>query len=55
MRAHDYTEDQLVEQPAIGLFAKIGWQTASALQDLSRTRELLLPRPLSGQVQTATN
>jgi type I restriction enzyme R subunit len=25
-----YTEDQLVEQPAIGLFADLGWQTVSA-------------------------
>jgi hypothetical protein len=25
---HAYTEDQLVEQPAIGLFAELGWQTA---------------------------
>ena len=25
---HAYTEDQLVEQPAIGLFAELGWQVA---------------------------
>ena len=25
MSAHAYTEDQLVEQPAIGLFAELGW------------------------------
>jgi hypothetical protein len=24
--SHAYTEDQLVEQPAIGLFAELGWQ-----------------------------
>ena len=29
--SHAYTEDQLVEQPAIGLFAELGWQTAAAL------------------------
>jgi type I restriction enzyme R subunit len=29
---HAYTEDQLVEQPAIGLFAELGWQTMSALE-----------------------
>jgi hypothetical protein len=23
---HAYTEDQSVEQPAIGLFAELGWQ-----------------------------
>ena len=27
--SHAYTEDQLVEQPAIGLFAALGWQTIS--------------------------
>ena len=30
MTAHPYTEDQLVEQPAIQLFADLGWQTLSA-------------------------
>ena len=28
---HAYTEDQLVEQPAIGLFAELGWHTVVAL------------------------
>ncbi len=28
-----YTEDQLVEQPAIGLFAELAWQTVSALDE----------------------
>ena len=28
MSANAYTEDQLVEQPAIGLFAELGWQVA---------------------------
>ena len=28
---HAYTEDQLVEQPAIELFAELGWQTLSAM------------------------
>ena len=28
---HTYTEDKLVEQPAIGLFAELGWQTVSAV------------------------
>jgi type I restriction enzyme R subunit len=28
MSVHAYTEDQLVEQPAIGLFAELGWQVA---------------------------
>lgn len=33
MSPHSYTEDQLVEQPAIGLFAALGWQTVSALDE----------------------
>ncbi|HBA87418.1 MAG TPA: deoxyribonuclease HsdR [Geobacter sp.] len=33
MSAHAYTEDQLVEQPAIGLFTALGWQTVSALEE----------------------
>jgi len=30
---HAYTEDQLVEQTAIGLFAELGWITVSALEE----------------------
>jgi hypothetical protein len=26
--SHAYTEDQLVEQPAIGLFEQLGWAVA---------------------------
>ena len=33
MSPHAYTEDQLVEQPAIGLFAGLGWQTMSAMEE----------------------
>ena len=33
MSAHAYTEDQLVEQPAIGLFGALGWQTVSAIEE----------------------
>ena len=33
MSPHAWTEDQLVEQPAIGLFATLGWQTVSALDE----------------------
>lgn len=29
-----YTEDQLVEQPAIGLFAELGWATLSGQIEL---------------------
>ncbi|MEO7299328.1 MAG: type I restriction endonuclease [Verrucomicrobiota bacterium] len=31
---HAYTEDQLVEQPAMGLFAELGWQTLSAREEM---------------------
>jgi type I restriction enzyme, R subunit len=31
---HAYTEDQLVEQPAIGLFAELGWTTVSAMEEI---------------------
>jgi len=34
MSPHAYNEDQLVEQPAIGLFAELGWQTVSALEEI---------------------
>jgi hypothetical protein len=30
MSAHAYTEDQLVEQPAIGLFAELDWTSLAA-------------------------
>ena len=30
---HAYTEDQLVEQPAIGLFADLGWETVCAMEE----------------------
>jgi len=33
MTLHPYTEDQLVEQPAIGLFAALGWQTICTLEE----------------------
>jgi type I restriction enzyme, R subunit len=31
MTPHAYTEDQLVEQPAVGLLAALGWTTVSAM------------------------
>ena len=51
---HAYTEDQLVEQPAIGLFAALGWQTVSAMEETlgasgtlgreTKSEVVLLPR-----------
>ncbi len=34
MTPHPYTEDQLVEQPAIRLFAELGWRTVSAMDEV---------------------
>ena len=33
MSPHAYSEDQLVEQPAIRLFGDLGWQTVSAMEE----------------------
>jgi hypothetical protein len=45
---YSYSEDQLVEQPAIQLCAE--WNCQRMLKkQLRRTRDLLLPRLLSGQ------
>ncbi len=33
MSPHAYTEDQLVERPAVELFASLGWTTVSALEE----------------------
>lgn len=33
MNLHAYTEDQLVEQPATGLFAEPGWITVSGMEE----------------------
>lgn len=34
MSPHACTEDQLVEQPAIGLFAELGWQAVLATEEV---------------------
>ncbi len=54
MSPHAYTEGHLVEQPAIELFADLGWQTVSALEETfgaggtlgreTRGEVVLLPR-----------
>jgi|SRR3954464_8277434 len=36
MSTHAYSESQLVEQPAIGLFAALGWQTVSARGEMPK-------------------
>jgi type I restriction enzyme R subunit len=47
MSGHAYTEDQLVEQPAIGLFAELGWTTVSALEETFGAPSPGLPATLS--------
>jgi type I restriction enzyme R subunit len=32
--SHAYSEDQLVEQPAIQIFAEMGWQTVPAIEEI---------------------
>jgi len=49
MSTHAYTEDQLVEQPAIGLFAELGWATVSALEETFGATGTLL-RETKGEV-----
>ena len=39
---HAYTEDQLVEQPAIGLFAKLGWETVVAMEESFGAPKILI-------------
>jgi type I restriction enzyme R subunit len=46
---HPYTEDQLVEQPAIALFAELGWTTLSALEETFGATGTLL-REAKGEV-----
>ena len=46
---HAYTEDQLVEQPAIGLFAELGWVTVSAMEETFGATGTLL-RETKGEV-----
>jgi hypothetical protein len=47
--SHAYTEDQLVEQPAIGLFAELGWVPVSAMEETFGATGILL-RETKGEV-----
>lgn len=49
MSAHAYTENQLVEQPAIQLFAALGWQTVSTMEEAFGANGTL-SRETSGEV-----
>src|SRR5438876_1198491 len=55
MSAHAYNEDQLVEQPAISLFAELGWQTASALEETFGAPSPGLPATLSHPMGEGTS
>jgi type I restriction enzyme R subunit len=46
---HTYTEDQLVEKPAIGLFAELGWSVVSAMEETFGANGTL-PRETKGEV-----
>ena len=52
MTPHGYTEDQLVERPAISLFADLGWQAVSAIEE-TFGREGTLGRETKGEVVLA--
>lgn len=47
--SYAFTEDQFVEQPAIGLFAEHGWQTVSALEEIFGASGTL-PRETNSEV-----
>ena len=56
--SHAYSEDQLVEQPAIGLFDDLGWETVSAAEEtfgVSGTlgRMTKMEAVLSGRLRSA--
>ena len=44
-----YTEDSLVEQPAIQLFAELGWETLSAADEVMGTPSPPAPLPHAGE------
>ena len=49
MPVHAYPEDQRVEQPAIGLFAELGWTTVFRLKETWRGQ----PRRLAHGARTS--
>ncbi len=46
----DYSEDALVEQPAIALFAAMGWETASGFHEFDQTGGSTLGRETKAEV-----
>jgi hypothetical protein len=53
MTGRAYSEDRLVEQPAIGLLTAFDWTILVAIPLIHSTRDLVLPRLLSGQMNLA--
>ncbi|MBK8039640.1 MAG: type I restriction endonuclease subunit R [Verrucomicrobiaceae bacterium] len=56
--SHAYSEDQLVEQPAIGLFDDLGWETVSAAEEIFGTtgtlgRTTKMEAVLAGRLRAA--
>jgi len=49
-RAGEYSEDQLVEQPAIELFKSLGWETADCYQEFEQAGGSLLGRENKSEV-----
>jgi type I restriction enzyme R subunit len=47
-----YTEDALIEQPAIAILGKLGWKPANCFDETfgAKNANLLLPRLVSGEV-----
>jgi len=50
MTPTDYSEDYLIEQPAIGLFAELGWQTYHAFHEFETPGGSPLGREHKGEV-----
>jgi hypothetical protein len=55
MNHNTKTPDRDVEQSLVGVFMELESATGPASEKLRWTRDLLLPRPLSGQVISKTN
>ena len=47
---HPYTEDALVEQPAIELFEKLGWETYNGFREFEKAGSSPLGRETKSEV-----
>jgi hypothetical protein len=55
MSPHAYTEDQLVERPAVGLFAELGWQTVAAMEEVFEGLGTLRSSPVQPLLEKCTS